>query len=126
MEKGNGGIQKLLDNGQCPKCETEFKTMRAHKLICQSCGLLMVMPEAENARRERFKEMAEIIKGWSYYKHDELGGYAHMCIEDTLMSLDDLNDLCEMQDFSEDDDMEVLTVIRGILEDEIEIKFEKE
>jgi len=40
--KGSGGIQKLLDRGLCPKCQTSSVIEDMGDLAqCQSCGLYM-------------------------------------------------------------------------------------
>ena len=126
MEKGNGEIQRLLDNAQCPKCRTEFSNVSSHKFVCETCGLLMIMPEMENARKERLEEIVDSIKGWSYQKADDLSDYAHVCLHETFMCLEDLDEVCEKKDFTDTDDLEIIAVLRGILENEIQINFDPE
>lgn len=124
METGDGTMQRLMDNGQCPKCKTAMDHGENFSATCGSCGLVVISPIEKAARDDLVKDIYDGIKGWGYYKMDHMIEWAADVIEENMMTIEDLDDVCEaygdqLQDY---DDIELLSIIRGLLEEEIEIK----
>jgi len=124
METGDGTMQRLMDNGQCPKCRTFMDYEKNLTATCGSCGLVVISPIEKAARDELVKDIYDGIKGWGYYKMDHMIEWAADIIEENMMTIDDLDDVCEAygDQLQDDDDTELLSIIRGLLEEEIEIE----